>query len=372
MPFLPLYIAQLGVEDVGQVAMWSGMSMGITPALTALLSPLWGRAADRFGRKLMVERAFLSFVVIMPALAFATRAWHVFALRLLQGCFAGYAGLTMAMAAESAPKEQMASAIGTVQVAQRLGPAMGPVIGGTIAAIFGIRNAFFVTAGFYGLAFLLVVFLYEEVELQPGRTAENPSERVAFRTILSFKSFALLMAGIFVLQFADRSLDPILALYVEQRGVTLARVPFTAGLLFSVLACSAAIGHHLCGRLIRRVPARRLILAGAGVAASGIGMLALGGPVWVLAPGILLMGLGGGAAMTASYTAASTGVPAAARATAFGFLTSAWLAGMALSPAVSGFLGAVNIRLVFLVDVIALATLVGVVSRLMLDRRIPS
>ena len=63
MPFLPLYFHQLGVEDVGQVAMWSGLSLGVTPALTAMLSPLWGRLADRFGRKIMVERSLVSFVV---------------------------------------------------------------------------------------------------------------------------------------------------------------------------------------------------------------------------------------------------------------------------------------------------------------------
>ena len=134
MPFLPLYFHQLGVADVGQVAMWSGLSLGVTPALTALLSPLWGRLADRFGRKIMVERSLVSFVVVMAAMAFVTRAWHVFALRAVQGLFAGYGALTLTMAADSAPKGQMAQAIGTVQTAQRLGPALGPVFGGIVAA----------------------------------------------------------------------------------------------------------------------------------------------------------------------------------------------------------------------------------------------
>ena len=67
MPFLPLYFHQLGVEDVGEIAMWSGLSLGVTPALTALLAPFWGRLADRFGRKIMVERSLVSFVVVMAA-----------------------------------------------------------------------------------------------------------------------------------------------------------------------------------------------------------------------------------------------------------------------------------------------------------------
>ena len=65
MPFLPLYFQLLGVRDVGEIAMWSGLSLGVTPALTALLSPFWGRLADRYGRKIMVERSLVSFIFVM-------------------------------------------------------------------------------------------------------------------------------------------------------------------------------------------------------------------------------------------------------------------------------------------------------------------
>src|SRR3954470_23929731 len=149
MPFLPLYFNLLGLEDVGRIAVWSGVSLGVTPALTALLSPWWGRLADRFGRKIMVERSLVSFVIIMSAMAFVTRPWHVFALRVVQGLFAGYGALSLTMAADSAPAGRMAQAIGTVQTAQRLGPALGPVVGGAIAAIVGLRRAFYVAAAFY-------------------------------------------------------------------------------------------------------------------------------------------------------------------------------------------------------------------------------
>ena len=90
MPFLPLYLQQLGVDDVGEIALWSGLSLGVTPAVTALLAPFWGRVADRFGRKIMVERSLVSFILLMAAMAFVTAPWHVFALRAVQGLFAGY------------------------------------------------------------------------------------------------------------------------------------------------------------------------------------------------------------------------------------------------------------------------------------------
>src|SRR3954463_14118494 len=105
MPFLALYFKLLGVEDVGEIAMWSGLSLGVTPALTAMLAPFWGRLADRYGRKIMVERSLVSFVVVMGAMAFVQRPWHVLALRALQGFFAGYGSPTLTMGAGLAPRD---------------------------------------------------------------------------------------------------------------------------------------------------------------------------------------------------------------------------------------------------------------------------
>src|SRR2546426_4274608 len=140
MPFLPLYIRQLGVTDVGEIALWTGVTLGVTPALTALCAPFWGRVADRVGNKVMVARALLAFVVVMTALAYVTRVWQLFALRAALGFFAGYGALTLSMAARSAPRDRIAASIGMVQTAQRLGPALGPVIGGGVAPLVGLRD----------------------------------------------------------------------------------------------------------------------------------------------------------------------------------------------------------------------------------------
>src|SRR6478672_8425525 len=196
MPFLPLYFRALGVEDVGEIAMWSGLSLGVTPALTAMLSPFWGRLADRYGRKIMVERSLVSFVIVMGALAYVQRPWHVFVLRALQGLFAGYGSLTLTMAADSAPRDRMAYAIGFVQTAQRLGPAIGPIVGGSVAQIAGLRNAFLVTAVFYLVAVLLVLFMYDE-HRAPHLHAAGTADRVTFRNVLAFENFILLMGVVF-------------------------------------------------------------------------------------------------------------------------------------------------------------------------------
>lgn len=366
MPFLPLYFHQLGVTRDGDVAMWSGLSLGVTPALTALLSPLWGRLADRFGRKIMVERSLLSFVVIMAAMAFVTRAWHVFALRAVQGIFAGYGSLTLTMGADSAPKGRMAQSIGMVQTAQRLGPALGPVVGGGLAAIMGLRHAFIVAAFFYLCSVVVVFVLYDESLVREAQApdTEEPAATVTFRNVIAFENFLLMATVIFGLQFVDRSFGPILPLYVGQLGTAPGQIALMSGVLFSIAAGAGALGHHYCAALLRRRTAPQLIVFASVLAAIGASVYVLAHDVLWLFLATPLFGIAIGAGMTAAYTAAAHVIPAGARGAGFGLLTTASLVGLAVSPVVSGFLGATSIRAVFGLDVIALVALAGIVWRM--------
>ena len=365
MPFLPLFIRQLGVTDVGEIALWTGLCLGVTPGVTAVLSPLWGRLADRHGRKIMVERSLVSFVVMMAAMAYVTRAWHVLALRVAQGLFAGYGSISIAMAAESAPPGRMPQAIGLVQTAQRLGPGVGPVIGGVIAHFVGLRRSFLVTAAFYAAALMIVLFLYDERATHVSTIEPRESGPVTFRSVLAFDNFILLMAVIFGLQFFDRSFGPILPLYVEQVGVAHSQVTLVAGILFSVMACGGALGHHFCGRLLTRFTARTVIAGGGAIAAFGCAGLGASGSLGIMIAASTLVGVGVGAAMTAAYAAAGSVIPSGAHGSGFGVLTSASLVGMAVSPIVAGFLGRTAIRTVFLVDVAVVGFLVLAVQRMM-------
>jgi MFS transporter, DHA1 family, multidrug resistance protein len=371
MPFLPLYFEQLGVSDVGDIALWSGVSLGVTPAITALMSPFWGLLADRYGRKLMVQRSLVSFVGVMASMAFVNAPWQVFALRCLQGLFAGYGALTLTMAADVAPAGQTAYAIGFVQTAQRIGPAIGPVIGGIVAQIVGLRHAFFVTASFYLVALLVVTFGYDE------RTVAKPAkrgsdDRVTFRSLLAFENFLLLMVVIFGFQYVDRSFGPVLPLFVAGLGTESSRVPLLAGVLFSISAGTGSVGHHLASALMARVGARRVIAATCGLAGAGVAGFLLAGGAWWLALPIALFGVSLGAGTTSAYTAASSIIPSGARGSGFGLLTTASLVGLAISPIVSGLLGATSIRAVFVVDVLLLSALAVLVSRLMITTPLPA
>ena len=365
MPFLPLYLEQLGLTDVGEIALWSGLSLGVTPAITALMAPFWGRLADRYGRKIMVQRSLVSFVFVMAAMAYVTEPWHVFALRALQGLFAGYGALTLTMAADVAPKDQTAYAIGFVQTAQRIGPALGPVIGGIVAQAVGLRHAFFVTASFYLAAVLVVTFGYDERGILK-RAAASEQGRVTFRSVLAFENFVLLMAVVLGLQLVDRSFGPVLPLFIGSLGVANAQVPLIAGTLFSVSAGAGAVGNHLCARFMRRSGARAVIAVACATAAVGVSGYVVAGSAWWLALPTAVFGMAIGAATTAAYTAASSVIPSTARGSGFGLLTTASLVGLAVSPIASALLAATSIRAVFVVDAVILGVLAVVVKRLMI------
>jgi MFS family permease len=369
MPFLPLYIRDLGVTDVGDIALWTGVTLGVSPAIAALTAPLWGRVGDRFGNKLLVQRSLISFIVVMTAMAYVTRPWHLFALRAVQGFFAGYGPLTLSMAALSAPREKMAAAIGTVQTAQRMGPALGPVIGGILAPAVGLRNAFFVAAGFYGVAFVMITALYREPP-RPPRTVEG-RQRTPFASILAFENFLLVMLVLFGLQLVDRSFGPVLPLYLGEIGYSEAEVPIAAGILFSVLAFTAALGNQLSSRLLKRRSPRMIIAWAVLIAASALTVFTVSAAMWLLAASMAIVGLCIGTSITTAFTAGGAVIPRDVHATAFGFLTGASLIGVALSPVLSGLLGARSLRGVYVAGVVTLVILAVVVRRVMVERNPP-
>src|SRR5690606_28120924 len=179
--------------------------------------------------------------------------------------FAGYGALTVTMAAESAPPHRLAAAIGYVQTAQRLGPALGPVIGGAIAHVVGLRNTFLVTSACYVFATALVFVLYRQPPLA-SETTDTSGGRVTFRDVLAFENFLVLMLVVFGLQFMDRSFGPVLPLYLSDAGVHAGRVALVAGIIFSTAAGAGAIGNYAAGPLLARMAPRVLLMSAVVVA----------------------------------------------------------------------------------------------------------
>jgi len=366
MPFLPLYIAELGTTDVGEIAMWTGLTLGATPMVTAISAPLWGRVGDKYGSKLLVIRSLTAFILTKAGMAFVTAPWQLFALRALLGVFAGYGALTISMAAQSVPRERMARAIGAVQTGHRLGPAIGPVIGGLLAPLVGLRNSFLFAAAFYAAAMVLVLVFYEDPPRRPAAEKVRGGREV-FSHLLRLPGFVLALFVIFGLQTVDRSFGPVLPLFVAQVGVDPQRVPIVSGILFSLGAVAAAIGSQLAPRLLKHRSARSIIVSGTAIAAIALAIIVVAPTVWLVGASMAVVGLAIGVATTAIYAVAGSLLPADAHATGFGVMTTASLIGLAVSPVVAGFIGGSGLRIVFMADVALLVVLAVMVARRLRD-----
>jgi MFS transporter, DHA1 family, multidrug resistance protein len=347
-PFLPLYIRELGVTDPAKIALWAGAQAAVTPAMSGLLSPVFGRLADRFGRKMMLIRSLVGFVVIVAAMGLVTSVEQLFLARVVMGLFAGFTPMVMALATTSAPKDKVPAAIGMVQSAQLLSVAVGPAIGGYVASHFGIRYAFFATAGLCALALVGLIVLFQEVAPAAG-APRQPASRMPLSDVFKYPNFAVVMALLFVAQFIDRGLALLIPLQVAHLpGIE--KIAATSGAIVSIGAIAATASANVAARLAREVPAARILL---------IGML-LGGPLcaamalprgWVLLLVLrLFTGLCLGAAITLTYSLGAAIVPAEHRGAAFGWLGLGLQIGTAASPLASGAIAAASIPGAFVFD----------------------
>ena len=145
-PFLPLYVAELGADSQLSVEFLAGLAFSGQAFMMMIASPVWGAVADRYGRKLMVERAMFGGAIVIGLMAFARSAEELVVLRGIQGLITGVIGAHNALVAAVVPRERTGYAMGLLQVGLGIGVALGPLIGGLVADLFGYRATFYVTS----------------------------------------------------------------------------------------------------------------------------------------------------------------------------------------------------------------------------------
>ncbi len=146
LPFLPLYIQQLGVESHQALTLWAGLTFSVTFLVSAIVSPMWGSLADRKGRKLMLLRASFGMGAVIFLQAFVTQAWQLLLLRALMGLTSSYIPNALALVASQVPRERSGWALSTVSTGQISGVLAGPLLGGLLADWLGLRSVFLVTS----------------------------------------------------------------------------------------------------------------------------------------------------------------------------------------------------------------------------------
>jgi len=356
-PFLPLYVIELGVTDRTRVALWSGVLTAVTPAVSGLLGPLWGSFADRVGRKMMMVRSLVGFVIIVAAMGLVTSVTQLLVLRLLQGVIAGFSVFAMALASVSCPKDRVPVAIGRVQGAQLLSVAIGPAAGGYVASHFGLRYAFFVTAGMCALSLIGLLLLFTETRPapEPGAAAADPVATPApeagfpLRQVWTTRGFPLVLLLLFVGQFIDRGLSLLVPLKVAVLP-DVSRIAATSGEIISLAAVCATGSALLAGRLAQRWPAERLLLIGLLAGGLPCALMAAAGGWQSLMLSRCLTGLCLGGALTLAYSIGGSLVAGDRRGAAFGWLALSVQIGTAASPLVSGGLAALSLSGAFVLD----------------------
>ena len=114
MPFLPLYIDTLGHFSHSQLNFWSGIIFSGVYFVSAIVSPWWGKLADKKGRKLMTLRASLGMAIVLGAMGLVQNVWQLLILRMLQGVFSGFVSNANALIATETPKDKSGQALGTM------------------------------------------------------------------------------------------------------------------------------------------------------------------------------------------------------------------------------------------------------------------
>jgi DHA1 family multidrug resistance protein-like MFS transporter len=295
-PFIPYYIQQLGVTDSKQVALWAGLAQSGLSLSLAVMAPVWGLLADRYGRKMMVMRATFAGAVLMALMGFVTNVQQLVLLRALQGVFTGTIAAATTLVVSVVPKQHSGAALGSLQTAIFLGATLGPFLGGIMGDTLGYRPSFWITGVLLSSSGVLVLFFVREDFRPAGETARPSRPGLGQLTQFLFAragaggALLLVLIARLLLRIGTQTLPTILPLFVQSLLPAEARVATVAGIISGANAVGAAAGSPLIGRWGDRLGHRRLlILSGLGAAALYLPQAFVSEPMW-LVPWQLLVG----------------------------------------------------------------------------------
>lgn len=350
-PVMPLFLPQLGVRDPADIDLWAGIVSAVTPLVAAIASPLWGRVADRRGRKLMVLRSCFAIAVFIGLMSLVGNVWQFLGLRALMGVFAGFNAATISLVASQVPPRRLGYSLGWLSTGQLVGSLIGPLLGGFVADVSGSYRAPFVfTSGVCAVCGALALLLVRE--------RFNPP-KVSTRKTTLFQSFAILsrspgLLPLFVVlllaQFGVQAVQPVVTLYVEQLLGPVPALATLGGLAFSVTGIADLIASPFLGRRSDVLGYRRVLLIALGGAALASAPQAFVGNYWSFVAARFALGLFVGGILPTANALVGRLAPAGDRGTVYGVTASAMFLGQSLGPLSGGAIAAtLGLRWVFLV-----------------------
>jgi MFS transporter, DHA1 family, multidrug resistance protein len=260
-PFLPLYVQELGAVSGLSIELLAGLVFSGQAFTMMLAAPFWGSLADRYGRKLMVERALFGGAVILFLMAFARSAEELVILRILQGLITGTVAAANALVAAQAPRERAGYAMGLLTVSMGAGVALGPLIGGVIADVFSYSAAFYVTGALLLIAGLIVLFGIQETFVKPeAKDGKQPGILVSWWTILTARGVSVAYVMRFMGQLAGNLILPIAPLFILSLMGGSGSVNTMTGMVVGVSSATTTASAVYMGRLGDRIGHRRIII----------------------------------------------------------------------------------------------------------------
>ncbi|AER20960.1 TPA: multidrug efflux MFS transporter [Streptococcus suis] len=257
MPFISVFVEELGVGP-GQVEYYAGLAVSVNALAAALMAPIWGSLADRYGRKPMMVRAAFAMIFTMGGMAFVPNVFWLIVLRVLNGVFTGYIPNATALIASQVPKDKTGYALGTLSTGAVAGNLIGPTLGGILAEMFGVHMVFLLVGLLYAIVVLLTVFYIRE-DFVPVKKGEEMSVKEVFEQVKDRQMLVGLFVTSMIIIAAAQAVVPILTLYVRHLGQT-DNLLFVAGFIISLPGMASLVTSGYLGKIGDRIGNHRLLL----------------------------------------------------------------------------------------------------------------
>jgi MFS family permease len=358
LPFLPIYVEQLGVHGHAEIVQWASIAYGANFLTAGLVAPLWGHLGDRFGRKPMLVRASLGMALTMPLMGLSSNIWQFVGLRLLAGVAGGYASGATILIAVQTPRHRLAWALGLLASGVMAGNLLGPLAGGSLPSLVGIRATFWVSGAMIFVAFLATAFFLREAPRKPEIISNTG--RKGWSQIPNKGVVMIMLATGLLLMVANMSIEPIITVYVATlangpigghtvSGGNSAHITTVAGFVLAAAALGSIVSASQLGRVADRVGHSTVIILALTAASLLLIPQAFVTNEWQLVVLRFLMGLALGGLLPCIAAVIRHNVPDDFVGTVMGYSLSAQFAGQVAGPLIGGFIGGqLGSRAVFL------------------------
>ena len=266
LPFLPLYIQELGNFSQTELRYWVGLTSAGPALMMGLMAPVWGLLADRWGRKLMLLRATLGGSITMALIGMAGSVQSLLVFRLLHGLFSGTVTAAAILVASNTPKNRLSYALGFLSSSTFIGFSSGPLIGGLLAEFIGYRSTFTIGSALIFVAFLLVILFINDEQPLPHMTDES-TERFSIRDILK-APYLFVFVVLFFIRIARIMPIPFLPLHVQEIRGSTGGVSAITGIISAARGVAAALAGITISRFADRFDKTRMVAILSAVAAA--------------------------------------------------------------------------------------------------------